>query len=133
MSPFVAFSLSFLDVADIEGQEVKDVRCESTSKAGSKRRNDASNDPKSKVAKAEVNVSGGVAANVSNSRKASDLESRLEAQTKEFWTLKDDLKKHVTTAELRVMLETNSQDATGSELDLRDRWYFIASFTFFSF
>ncbi|KDO68484.1 hypothetical protein CISIN_1g035625mg [Citrus sinensis] len=51
---------------------------------------------------------------------ASDLESKLEAQTKELWALKDDLKKHVTTAELREMLEANGQDSTGSELDLRD-------------
>ncbi|KAK4281250.1 hypothetical protein QN277_012771 [Acacia crassicarpa] len=92
---------------DIVGQEVKDAGCESTSKAGSKRRNEASSNPKSKVVKAEGD--------------ASDLKSKLEAQTKEFWTLKDDLKKHVTTAELRLMLETNSQDSTGSELDLRDR------------
>lgn len=66
-------------------------------------------------------------ASVGNSNKlpdehASDLESKLEAQTKELWALKDDLKKHVTTAELKQMLEANGQDSTGSELDLRDRW-----------
>ena len=53
---------------------------------------------------------------------ATDMESKLEAQTKELWALKDDLKKHVTTLELRKMLETNAQDSTGSELDLRERW-----------
>jgi poly [ADP-ribose] polymerase len=50
------------------------------------------------------------------------MESKLEAQTKELWALKDDLKKHVTTVELRKMLEANAQDSTGSELDLRERW-----------
>ncbi|KAK8711637.1 hypothetical protein V6N13_146912 [Hibiscus sabdariffa] len=54
--------------------------------------------------------------------KDSDLETKLEAQIKELWAFKDELKKHVTTAELREMLEANGQDATGSELDLRDRW-----------
>lgn len=51
-----------------------------------------------------------------------DLENQLETQTKELWALKDDLKKHVTTAELREMLEANGLDSTGSELDLRERW-----------
>ncbi|OMO78424.1 hypothetical protein CCACVL1_14378 [Corchorus capsularis] len=50
-----------------------------------------------------------------------DLESKLEAQTKELWNLKDDLKKHVTTGEMREMLKANHQVATGSELNLRDR------------
>ena len=54
--------------------------------------------------------------------KASDLESLLEAQTKELWALKDNLKKHVTMRELREMLEANEQDSAGSEFDLRDRW-----------
>ncbi|KAI7983448.1 Poly [ADP-ribose] polymerase 1 [Camellia lanceoleosa] len=52
--------------------------------------------------------------------KTSDLEIQLEAQTKELWALKDDLKKHVTTAELREMLEANGQNSTRSEFDLRD-------------
>ncbi|KAF7818406.1 Poly [ADP-ribose] polymerase 1 [Senna tora] len=111
-------------VAGNEAQEVKEATCESTSKAGMKRRKDASGDLKSKVAKTEGDVSEGRASSVKNgndSRKASDMEKRLEIQTKELWDLKDDLKKHVTTAELRVMLETNGQDSTGSELDLRDR------------
>lgn len=53
--------------------------------------------------------------------KASELESQLEAQTKALWALKDDLKKHVSTGELREMLEANDQESSGSELDLRDR------------
>lgn len=60
--------------------------------------------------------------NINEAEDSSDLESKLEAQTKELWALKDELKRHVTTAELREMLEANGQDSTGSELDLRDRW-----------
>lgn len=50
------------------------------------------------------------------------LESQLEMQSKALWALKDDLKKHVTTSELKEMLEVNDQDSRGSELDLRARW-----------
>ncbi|KAI3855745.1 hypothetical protein MKW92_023521, partial [Papaver armeniacum] len=53
---------------------------------------------------------------------ASDLETTLEAQSKELWANKDDLKKHVATSELREMLEANEQDSAGSEFDLCDRW-----------
>jgi len=60
--------------------------------------------------------------NADDSGVAHDLENRLEAQSKDLWALKDDLKKHVTTAEMREMLDANGQDSTGSELDLRDRW-----------
>ncbi|KAL5796559.1 hypothetical protein ACOSQ2_001379 [Xanthoceras sorbifolium] len=96
-----------------------------SSKAGSKRRN-VGGDKMSKVVKAEGDVSVSRAASASNSSNladehTSDRESKLEAQTKELWALKDDLKQHVTTSELREMLEANGQDSTGSELDLRDR------------
>ncbi|KAJ4726847.1 Poly [ADP-ribose] polymerase [Melia azedarach] len=98
---------------------------ESTSKPGAKRKS-VGGAERSKVAKTEGDVSTSKTASVGNSNKlpdehASDLESKLEAQTKELWALKDDLKKHVTTAELKQMLEANGQDSTGSELDLRDR------------
>ncbi|EPS63698.1 hypothetical protein M569_11084 [Genlisea aurea] len=49
------------------------------------------------------------------------LESEMEKQTKALWDLKDDLKKSVSTSELREMLEGNGQDSRGSELDLRER------------
>lgn len=49
-------------------------------------------------------------------------DKEMEAQSKELWNLKDDLKKHVTTAELREMLEINERSTRGSELDLRDKW-----------
>lgn len=97
---------------------------QSTSKAGTKRKK-VGGVESSKVGKFEGDVSTNRAASVVSSNNlpdehASDLESKLEAQTKELWALKDDLKKHVTTAELREMLEANDQDSTGSELDLRD-------------
>ncbi|KAH0688354.1 hypothetical protein KY285_018923 [Solanum tuberosum] len=101
---------------------------ESTSKAGAKRKNPSNNSEKSKLAKAEADVSTGkkvVDRNIDNVKdelsKASELESQLEAQTKALWALKDDLKKHVSTGELREMLEANDQESSGSELDLRDR------------
>lgn len=95
-----------------------------TTKSGTKRRN-AGGDHRSKVAKSEGDVSTGMPASArhsTNSEQNSDMESKLEAQTKELWALKDELKKHVTTVEMRAMLEANGQDSTGSELDLRDRW-----------
>lgn len=54
--------------------------------------------------------------------KAPELENLLETQSRALWALKDDLKKNVSTSELREILEINNQDTTGSELDLRERW-----------
>ncbi|TYJ09439.1 hypothetical protein E1A91_A11G141700v1 [Gossypium mustelinum] len=106
----------------------KDQQPQSTSTAGAKRKKDVGDDQKSKITKLEGEVSAPGAGCTKNANdladkkpKDSDLETKLEAQTKELWALKDELKKHVTTAELREMLEANGQDATGSELDLRDR------------
>ncbi|CAI9107673.1 OLC1v1007086C1 [Oldenlandia corymbosa var. corymbosa] len=42
-------------------------------------------------------------------------EDPFEAQTNAFWILKDDLKKYVSTAELRQMLEINDQCSTGNQ------------------
>ncbi|XWS76286.1 hypothetical protein CRYUN_Cryun01aG0162600 [Craigia yunnanensis] len=79
-----------------KGTEVpEDKQPQSASRAGTKCKKDVGDDQKSKVTK-------------------------LEGDTKELWSLKDELKKHVTTAELSEMLEANGQDATGSELDLHD-------------
>lgn len=107
-----------------EDEELK----QSSTKAGAKRRKDVVADQKSKVAKVVGDMSTSRSQPVGNNNhvdeknpKASDLETKLEAQTKKLWELKDELKKHVTTAELREMLEANGQDSTGSELDLRDR------------
>ncbi|KAJ4822115.1 Poly [ADP-ribose] polymerase 1 [Turnera subulata] len=100
-----------------QGNEMKELQL-STSKAGTKRRKDMSADQNSKVAKSEGDVATSRAVSTKN---ANDLEGILEVQAKELWALKDDLKKHVTTAELREMLEANEQSSSGSELDLRDR------------
>lgn len=100
-----------------EGKEDEELQ-QSSSKAGAKRRKDISGDQKSKVAKSEEDASTSRAASAKND---SELDSKLESQSKELWALKDDLKKHVTTVELRAMLEANSQISNGSELDLRDR------------
>ena len=51
-----------------------------------------------------------------------ELESKLEKQSKSLWEIKDKLREHVSTAELREILTVNNQDATGSEYDLRERW-----------
>ncbi|KAF9613087.1 hypothetical protein IFM89_005535 [Coptis chinensis] len=53
----------------------------------------------------------------------SDLKSKLEAQSKKLWAIQDDLQKHVTMTEMRVMLEANHSYLRGSELELRDHWY----------
>ncbi|CAK7346439.1 unnamed protein product [Dovyalis caffra] len=90
---------------------------QSSAKAGAKRRKDTGFDQKSKVARTEGDISTSRPASASND---SELDRKLESQSKELWALKDDLKKHVTTAELRAMLELNGQISTGSELDLRD-------------
>ncbi|GLT33348.1 hypothetical protein SLA2020_079460 [Shorea laevis] len=100
-----------------EVQEDKGFIQQPTSRAGTKRKNDVSSDQKSKVSKVE----GDSPSSRVEQPKDYDLECKLEAQTKALWALKDDLKKHVTTAELRETLEANNQDTTGSELDLRDR------------
>uniref|UniRef100_UPI001CB8F76B poly [ADP-ribose] polymerase 1 n=1 Tax=Erigeron canadensis TaxID=72917 RepID=UPI001CB8F76B len=89
-------------------EEVKEEK--ETVKGSSKRKATVDRDEKSKIAKTE-----------DCEPEPSKLNSLLEAQTKELWALKDDLKKNVSTAELREMLEANNQSSSGSELDLRDR------------
>lgn len=118
-------SLSGSKVEEQDGKELK----QSTSKAGTKRKKDVGGDQKSKVAKADGDVSKIRGASVRKNNdaedqnpKSSDLECKLEVQTKKLWALKDELKQHVTTAELREMLEANGQDPTGSEFDLREQW-----------
>lgn len=88
------------------------------SKAGGKRKTDASGDQKSKHVKAEENVSS----SRTEKQESGDLETRLETQARTLWALKDDLKKNVSVLELRQMLEANDQSSSGSELDLRERW-----------
>ena len=105
----------------IETEEGKESTQQQTSKGGIKRGKDVDSERQSKVAKAKGDVSVGSAMLV-KSGEACDLEKKMETQSKELWDLKDDLKKHGTTTELREMLEANGQDSSGSEIDLRDRW-----------
>ncbi|KAL6214589.1 hypothetical protein ACLB2K_014021 [Fragaria x ananassa] len=119
VSDQAAVSALLKDGKKVEAQESKEIPPQSKSKAGTKRRKDGDgDDQKSKVSKSEGDVSTSRDVSVSN---ATEVEIKMEAQTKELWALKDDLKKHVTTVELRKMLEANAQSSTGSELDLRDR------------
>ncbi|XAR61125.1 NAD(+) ADP-ribosyltransferase [Bertholletia excelsa] len=99
-----------------KGKNVEAEDGQESSKGSAKRKRPVSNDQSSKLAKSEAGV-----VNRTSEKKESDLEILLKAQNKELWALKDDLKKHVTTADLREMLRANSQDSSGSELDLRDR------------
>lgn len=101
----------------------------STSKTGAKRKRAVGGSERSKQAKAEEDPSADKAVperkngNVKSEHATTpELESQLELQSRALWALKDDIKKHVSTAELREMLEINNQDTTGSELDLRERW-----------
>ena len=120
--------LHFFSDTKVEQQEDKESLQQPASKGGSKRKKAVSYDQKAKLAKCEsgafMSETFEKNANllVVENPKASDLESLLEAQTKDLWDLKDNLKKHVTLGELREMLEANEQDSAGSEFDLRDRW-----------
>ncbi|KAL0459429.1 UNVERIFIED_CONTAM: Poly [ADP-ribose] polymerase 1 [Sesamum latifolium] len=109
-------------------EEERELLQESTSKGGAKRKRASESDQKSKISKAGGNASSEKNSSSSNTRnlederaKASVLETQLEMQTRALWALKDELKKYVTTSELREMLEANEQGSRGSELDLRER------------
>ncbi|KAF2566441.1 hypothetical protein F2Q68_00024746 [Brassica cretica] len=82
------------------------------SKAGTKRRNDSDDNEKSKQAKT-MSASGAL--------QPCSKDKEMEAQSKELWNLKDDLKKHVTTAELREMLEINEQNVAGKAIDIGEK------------
>ncbi|CAL9164864.1 poly [ADP-ribose] polymerase 1-like isoform X1 [Musa acuminata AAA Group] len=93
-----------------------------------KRKAVGSDEQKAKVSKSEKrNSAGKTSTNGSKDEpnhgdfSTIGLEKKLEEQSKLLWDIKDQLKIHVTTAELREMLEANGQDSTGSEYDLRDR------------
>ncbi|KAL7113065.1 hypothetical protein ACP275_04G040200 [Erythranthe tilingii] len=115
--------LAFVNKNPQTANEEKELLVESSAnKGGAKRKRAVENDQKLKVSKAAVN-----ACSNSSSVKSKNLvdekseASVLEMQTKDLWTVKDDLKKYVVTSELRAMLEANEQDSKGSESDLRER------------
>ncbi|KAL2507804.1 Poly [ADP-ribose] polymerase 1 [Forsythia ovata] len=80
-------------------------------KVGPRGKEPVESDQKSKLSKAGVHACTNKtdSENKDENSKASVLESQLETQTRMLWALKDDLKKHVTTSELREMLEANNQ------------------------
>ncbi|KAG7568774.1 BRCT domain [Arabidopsis thaliana x Arabidopsis arenosa] len=102
-----------LPVAKTETEEAH----QTNSRAGTKRKNDSGDNEKSKIAKTKTSFD----MSTSGALQPCSKEREMEAQTKELWDLKDDLKKYVKSAELREMLEVNEQSTRGSELDLRDK------------
>lgn len=81
-----------------------------------------------KAPKIDASISEGTARNKGkvvepdSSASSADLQQKLKEQSDTLWKLKDELKKHVSTAELRNMLEANEQDSSGPERHLLDRW-----------
>ncbi|KZV34358.1 poly [Dorcoceras hygrometricum] len=110
VTSLVTNSASALEDTKVDLKHDKKLFQDSTPKSGNKRKRASESDQKLKNSK-----DGG------EHSKVPVPESQLEDQTKALWALKDDLKKHVTSSELREMLEANDQDSRGSELDLRER------------
>ncbi|KNA14275.1 hypothetical protein SOVF_108920 isoform A [Spinacia oleracea] len=96
---------------------------EPKAKDGAKRKTAGGSDQNVKIAKTDADMMLRKCGSSTNTLDKGEpgLESKLEAQSKALWDLKDDMKKHVSNAELRQMLEANDQSSSGSELDLRDR------------
>ncbi|KAM0949661.1 putative NAD(+) ADP-ribosyltransferase transcription regulator SAP family [Dioscorea sansibarensis] len=88
---------------------------------GIKRKNTEDIELKSKVSKHDVEQPKIGSSSTTHNSNVSDLDTKLEEQTKALWNIKDELKKHVSVSELREMLEENGQYSSGSEFDLRDR------------
>lgn len=96
---------------------------ESKARDGTKRKRAGGSDQNVKIVKSDADMMMRKCDSLTNTLDSEEaaLESKLEAQTRALWDLKDDLKKYVSTVELRQMLEANDQSTSGSELDLRDR------------
>uniref|UniRef100_J3KUT4 SAP domain-containing protein n=1 Tax=Oryza brachyantha TaxID=4533 RepID=J3KUT4_ORYBR len=63
---------------------------------------------------------GKVVVSCESNASSTDLQEKLKEQRGTLWKLKDELKKHVSTAELRNMLDANGQDTSGPERHLLD-------------
>ncbi|KAK3145292.1 hypothetical protein QOZ80_4AG0326840 [Eleusine coracana subsp. coracana] len=94
---------------------------------GSKRKNDEDDMYGYKAPKIDRSMSEGTARNKGkivepdSNASSADLQQKLKEQSDTLWKLKDELKKHVSTAELRNILEANEQDSSGPERHLLDR------------
>lgn len=101
---------------------------QATSK-GSKRKNGDNDMNNCKAPKLDESTSEGATRNkgklvvtCDSNTSLANLHQKLKEQSDTLWKLKDELKKHVLTAELRDMLESNGQDPSGPERHLLDRW-----------
>ncbi|KAL6871445.1 hypothetical protein ACP4OV_014274 [Aristida adscensionis] len=95
---------------------------------GSKRKKGEANMHECKAPKLDGSISESTARNKGklvdpgdSDINSADLQQKLKEQSDTLWKLKDELKKHVPTAELRDMLEANEQDASGPERHLLER------------
>jgi hypothetical protein len=95
---------------------------------GSKRKNGGNNTHDCKAPKLDGSIPEGTTRNKGkvaepdSNASSADLQQKLKEQIDTLWKLKDGLKKHVSTTELRNMLEANKQDSSGPERHLLDRW-----------
>uniref|UniRef100_A0ACD5TFQ5 Uncharacterized protein n=1 Tax=Avena sativa TaxID=4498 RepID=A0ACD5TFQ5_AVESA len=99
-----------------------------TTSKGSKRKNGENDMQDHKAPKLDGSVSeaakpnkGKLVVPCDSNTSSADLHQKLKVQSDTLWKLKDELKKHVSTAELRDMLEVNEQDPSGPERDLLER------------
>ncbi|XP_020095802.1 poly [ADP-ribose] polymerase 1 isoform X1 [Ananas comosus] len=111
----------------VSGKKADEHSQQATSK-GTKRKKGDGNSHACKVPRLEEsNLEGGIPRmgnavdSGQSSSNSNELERKLKEQSDALWKIKDELKKHVTVAELREVLEANDQDSAGSEYDLRDR------------
>ncbi|KAJ1288363.1 hypothetical protein BS78_02G084100 [Paspalum vaginatum] len=95
---------------------------------GSKRKKGENDTQSCKAAKIDGSTSEGTVQNkgklvdpCGSNASSADIQQKLKEQSDTLWKLKDELKKHVSTAELRDMLEANEQDTSGPERHLLDR------------
>lgn len=101
---------------------------EQAASKGSKRKNGDNDTNNCKAPKLDESTSEGATRNkgklvvtCDSNTNLADLHQKLKEQSDTLWKLKDELKKHVSTAELRDMLESNGQDPSGPERHLLDR------------
>uniref|UniRef100_A0A0D9WXY3 Poly [ADP-ribose] polymerase n=1 Tax=Leersia perrieri TaxID=77586 RepID=A0A0D9WXY3_9ORYZ len=109
---------------------------EQTASKGSKRKNSNNDMHDCKAPKIDSNISEGAAKNKGKAvvscdsyASSTDLQEKLKEQSDTLWKLKDELRKHVSTAELREFLEANGQDTSGPERHLLDRCGYVTEWS----